>query len=52
MDPLALVFYAVICGALSLAGPRLGPPWRRFAVGAAVGVVAVIVLPLVRGVFF
>lgn len=48
MDLLGMVFYALICGALGLAGPRLGPPVIRFGIGAAVGLVAVTVLPILR----
>ena len=48
MDITALVFYALICGVLSLAGPRLGTPLIRFGIGALVGVVAAAVLPSVR----
>ncbi|MDJ0639768.1 MAG: hypothetical protein QNJ20_13090 [Paracoccaceae bacterium] len=46
MDPVALVFYAVVCGVLSLAAPTLGGRVPRLAVGAVVGVVAASVLPI------
>lgn len=48
MDPVALIFYALVCGALSWAGPKLGAPVIRFGIGAIVGILAVTVLPLVR----
>ncbi|WP_425040590.1 hypothetical protein [Primorskyibacter sp. S187A] len=49
MDPIALVFYALVCGLLSLAGPRLGKPAVRLGIGACVGVVAAFALPILRG---
>ncbi len=49
MDPIALVFYAVICGCLSLFAPRFGGMAPRLAVGAAVGIAASLALPLIRG---
>ncbi|KNG94504.1 hypothetical protein ATO11_03535 [Pseudaestuariivita atlantica] len=52
MDTTALVFYALICGGLSLAGPRLGAPFLRFGIGAAVGIAAAAILPLVRSAFY
>ena len=48
MDPVSIVFYAVICGCLSLAAPRLGGLGPRLAVGAAVGIAAATALPLIR----
>ena len=48
MDPVALAFYAVVCGVLSLAAPSLGGRVMRLAVGAVVGVVAASVLPLLN----
>ena len=51
MDPIAMIFYAVICGVLGLAGPSLGRPVVRISIGAAVGIVAATVLPMVRGLF-
>ncbi len=50
MDYTALVFYAVICGLLSLAAPNLGTPFVRLGVGAVVGIAAAALLPLLRGV--
>ncbi|KMK68707.1 hypothetical protein [Puniceibacterium sp. IMCC21224] len=48
MDPIALVFYALVCGGLGWAGPRLGRAPVRFAIGVIVGIFAVTVLPLLR----
>ncbi|WP_168193047.1 hypothetical protein [Rhodophyticola sp. CCM32] len=45
----ALIFYAAICGVLSLAGPRLGAPLMRLGIGACVGVIAAAILPVIRG---
>ncbi|MDJ1009345.1 MAG: hypothetical protein QNJ13_16130 [Paracoccaceae bacterium] len=48
MDPIAIVFYAIICGCLSLFAPSLGGMAPRLAVGAAVGIAASIALPFLR----
>lgn len=48
MDLTALLFYALVCGLLSWAGPRLGAPFVRFGIGAMVGIVAAAVLPSLR----
>ena len=48
MDPIALTFYAVICGLLSAVAPSLGGRLPRLAIGAVVGVIAAAVLPMVR----
>ena len=48
MDVTALVFYAIVCGVLSLSGPRLGRPAIRFGIGALVGVVAAAIRPSIR----
>ena len=48
MDPFALVFYATICGLLSVAGPRLGRAPVRLLIGAGVGILAAALLPLVK----
>ena len=50
LDPVALVFYAMVCGVLSWCAPQLGQPVLRFGIGAVVGVVAAAVLPSVRAV--
>lgn len=49
MDPISIAFYAVICGLLSMFAPSLGGRVPRLAIGAVVGVVAAISLPVVRG---
>ncbi len=48
MDPIALVFYAVICGLLSLFAPSLGGMLPRLALGAVVGIVAAALLPALK----
>jgi hypothetical protein len=48
MDPFALLFYAGVCGCLSVAAPRLGGRFQRLAIGAGVGMVAAALLPIVR----
>lgn len=48
MDFTALGFYALVCGALSFAAPRLGPALSRFAIGALVGVLAALFLPSLK----
>lgn len=45
MEPISLVFYAVICGLLSLVAPKLGAMIPRFAVGAVVGAGSAAALP-------
>ena len=49
MDPVTLIFYACVCGALGWAGPKLGAPIVRLGIGAAVGITAALILPLLRG---
>lgn len=49
MEPISLVFYAVVCGLLSVFAPSLGGTVPRMAVGAVVGVLAATALPMVRG---
>ncbi len=48
MDVTALIFYAIICGLLSLAAPTVNKPTLRVAIGALVGIAAAIVLPILR----
>lgn len=48
MDVTALIFYALVCGALGWAGPRLGTPMMRFGLGAVVGIVAAAILPFLK----
>ena len=50
MDPFALLFYAIVCGCLSFAAPKLGGRLQRLAIGAGVGVVAAALLPFIRQV--
>lgn len=49
MDLVSTAFYAVVCGLLALAAPRLPRLWARALVGAVVGVLAALVLPFLRG---
>lgn len=50
MDLTALVFYAVVCGLLSLLSPAIsGGRLVRVAIGAGVGIVAAVLLPALRG---
>ncbi len=49
MDPISLVFYAIVCGLLSLFAPNLGGMLPRLVVGAVVGVAAATALPFVNG---
>lgn len=48
MDPISLIFYALVCGLLGLAGPKLGKAPMRLAVGACVGILAATALPGLR----
>ena len=49
MEPISLVFYAIVCGLLSAFAPSLGGLPLRMAVGAVVGIAAAVALPFVRG---
>ena len=49
MDPIAITFYAVICGFLSAASPVVPSLPIRLAVGAVVGIGAAVILPLLKG---
>ena len=49
MDPIAVVFYAIVCGCLSAASPVVPSLPVRLAIGAGVGIVAALVLPVLRG---
>lgn len=49
MDPIALVFYAVICGLLSWVAPNLGSSVFRLGAGALVGIIAAASLPVLKG---
>ena len=48
MDPITLGFYAVVCGLLSAAAPRVPKLPIRLALGAAVGLIAATVLPWLK----
>ncbi len=48
MDPIAIVFYALVCGVLSLFAPNMGGRVPRLAIGAVVGVVAALLLPVLK----
>lgn len=52
MDPISIVFYAVVCGCLGAAGPKLGAFPVRLAIGATTGVIAAIVLPMIKGAMY
>ncbi len=49
MDPISLLFYAVVCGILSAVAPNLGGIVPRLLTGGLVGIVAAIVLPFLKG---
>ncbi len=49
MDYIAFVFYAGICGLLSIFAPQFGTAFIRFGIGAAIGGLCAIVLPLIKG---
>jgi ABC-type transport system involved in cytochrome c biogenesis permease component len=51
MDVTALIFYAIVCGLLSLASPTMDKPLTRLAIGALVGIAAAALLPALRGLF-
>ena len=48
MDIVALAFYTLVCGVLSIAAPQIGSPVKRMIIGAVVGIVAAAILPLLR----
>ncbi|MEL6958796.1 MAG: hypothetical protein AAGL89_07605 [Pseudomonadota bacterium] len=48
MDPITLSFYAVVCGCLSAAAPKLPGLPIRLGVGAGVGILAATILPLIK----
>ena len=48
VDITALGFYALVCGVLSVAAPRFGAAFVRFGLGAAIGVLAALILPSPR----
>ena len=49
MDPIAIAFYAIICGVLGVLAPNLGGTLPRLAIGAVVGVMAALIFPALRG---
>lgn len=49
MEPVSIIFYAVICGLLSVFAPNLGGALPRMTIGAVVGIAAALALPYVRG---
>ena len=49
MDVTAIAFYAVICGTLGVVAPNLGSVPIRLGIGAAVGIVAATILPVIKG---
>ena len=49
MEPISLIFYAVVCGLLSLFAPSLGGAMPRMAIGAVVGIAAAGTLPFLQG---
>lgn len=49
MDPVTLGFYALICGCLSSFAPQSLGRITRFGIGAAVGLLAASLLPLLHG---
>ena len=51
MDVTALIFYAAVCGVLSMFAPNMGGRMSRLAIGAVVGVIAAALLPFLRGFF-
>lgn len=48
MDIVTLVYYAAVCGILSLAAPYIGRRIIRLSIGVLVGVIAAAVLPAAR----
>lgn len=49
MDFVSIGFYACICGLLGVFAPHLRTPAIRLGVGAVVGVIAALVLPVLKG---
>jgi hypothetical protein len=48
MDITALSFYAVVCGVINFAAPRLGKPYMRFFLGAITSILAALLLPSLK----
>lgn len=49
IDPIAMVFYAVVCAALAAFAPQRTGRVPRLALGAVVGLAAAALLPSLRG---
>ena len=52
MDPISIGFYAIVCGCLGAAGPKLGAFPIRLAIGVTTGVIAALVLPIIKGAMY
>lgn len=48
MDPVTIVYYALVCGTLSAVAPSVPRLPIRLAIGALVGLVAASVLPQIK----
>jgi hypothetical protein len=51
MDPVSMVFYAVVCGGLAAAAPSFQSRPARLVVGTITGIIAAGLLPLLRRTF-
>jgi len=49
MEPISLAFYAGVCGLLGVVAPRLGGFVSRLLIGGIVGIIAALLLPMIRG---
>lgn len=47
-----MTYYAAVCCALAGISPSIPGKWRRFIIGAVVGAISALVLPMVRNLFF
>ncbi len=45
MDPVNLAYYALICGGLAAAAPRIESRMKRVAIGLGVGAISAAALP-------
>ncbi len=50
MDPITILYYATVCGALAAFGGRAGGFLQRLGLGVVVGLAASAVLPILRTV--
>jgi len=48
MDPITIIFYAIVCGCLSAVAPKLPRLPIRFGIGATVGILAATALPIIQ----